>query len=303
MRLMSVYKSARLGLFGVAVLWGCSYIMSAYLLNFFSPTFLSFARMGLTWLIVIALLYSKGVLRRPTKKEWLLMVASSVFGTLIQQPLYFKGLQLSSAANASLIYAVAPLVAVFMERIFLKTPWTAGKLAGGILGMIGVVIIISFGGGKFSLSSGDVYLLIAMLGMTISMMYTPIIAKTLSLTSINIISGGLSIALMAPVAGLDVFSGNLIVSSSVTIWLILLVLALITATSNIWWTRGVAITGPGTAAMFMNIPPFISLVAGHYLLGDAIHGAQLIGGVLILFGVFVSNRNFSGDSVQVSHTR
>ncbi|GGH19761.1 DMT family transporter [Paenibacillus segetis] len=288
---MSAHKSALFGLLGVAVLWGFSYIISSYLITYFSPTFLSFTRMGLTWFVVLALLYRSGSLSRPTKKEWLLLLASSVFGTLIQQPLYFKGLQLSSAANASLIYAVAPLVAVFMERLFLKTPWTGGKLIGGILGVIGVTIIISFGGGKFSLSSGDVYLLIAMLGMTISMIFTPILARTMSLTSINIFGGGVGIVMMAPVATIDVLNGSLLVSSSIVIWLMLLLLAFITATSNIWWTRGVAITGPGTAAMFMNIPPFISLVAGHYLLGDAIHGAQLIGGLLILFGVYVSNRN------------
>jgi drug/metabolite transporter (DMT)-like permease len=296
---MSAYKSAIAGLLGVSLCWGLSYIMSAYLINFFSPSFLSFIRMAITWLIVLLLLYRVGKLRWPTPREWLLLTASSVFGTLIQQPLYFTGLKMSTAANASLIYAVAPLVAIFMERLLYKVALTAGKLVGGLLGVAGVTIIISFGGGEFSLSVGDLYLVLAMLGMTISMMFTPLVVKTMSLTAINIISGGLGVILMSPMVAVESYKGSLITTGSGYIWLLLLLLAFITATSGIWWTRGIAVTGPGTASMFMNIPPFISLIAGHFILGDHIYGTQLIGGALILIGVFISNRNVPKDVVEM----
>ncbi|NUU61040.1 DMT family transporter [Paenibacillus agri] len=299
---MSSYRSAIVGLIGATLCWGLSYIMSAYLINFFSPAFLSFIRMVLTWLLVLLLLYRAGKLRWPTRQEWLLLTASSLFGTLIQQPLYFSGLKLSSAANGSLIYAVAPLVAIFMERLLYKVSLTAGKLVGGLLGVVGVVIIISFGGGQFSLSLGDLYLVLAMLGMTIGMMFTPLLVKTMPLTAINIISGGLGAILISPMVAIESYNGGLIATNNASIWLMLLPLALITATSGIWWTRGVAVTGPGTASMFMNIPPFISLILGHFLLGDEIYVTQLLGGALILIGVFISNRNASKKVVQVNET-
>ncbi|WP_042160214.1 DMT family transporter [Paenibacillus gorillae] len=281
-----------IGLCGVAIFWGFSYVISGYLLQSFSPVFLSFCRMIITSLFTLTLLFGNGGLRWPTRKEWLLLLVSSLFGLFIQQPLYYLGLQLSSVANASLIYAAAPLVAVVLERVFLGVRMTGGKIAGGVLGIAGVVVIIGLHDtSSFQVSLGDLLLLLAMLGMTVGMLFTPLLARTMTNRAMNLYASPIGIMLMAPLAaGEAVLGRNDMTFNGVTAGLLLL-LGAITMYSGLLWTRGVASTGPGTAAMFMNIPPIISLVAGHYILGEPIRGVQLAGGLLVLAGVYISSRS------------
>ncbi len=294
---MSEQKSALLVLLGVAMLWGFSYVVSAFLLHSFSPILLSFSKMCLTWLFMLSVLVKTGKQRWPTRKEWLIILLSSIFGTLIQQPLYFIGLQYSTAANASLIYAVAPLAAIILERIFLKVRLTGIKLLGGFLGFLGVLVIVSSGGASFRISMGDLLLLAAMLGMTISMLFTPLLAKSMSSVSIYFYSGPVGVLLMAPLAGGEALTGQIKASGDTLVIVLLIVLGMTTALSGVWWTQGVAVAGPGKAAMFMNIPPFISLIAGHFILGEPIYTAQLLGGVLVLAGVYITNSRRRGQGV------
>ncbi|GIO15660.1 membrane protein [Cohnella xylanilytica] len=284
------YRRALAELSGVALLWGFSYVLSAYLLDYFSPILLSLIRMVLTWMFLLTLLIRDRTLRRPTAREGLLLLASAAFGTLMQQPFYFAGLQLSSAANASLIYAAAPLAAVLLERGCLRTPLSAAKLAGGAIGLLGVAVIIGTDGAAVRSAVGDLYLALAMLGMTIGMLFTPAMARTMTVREINLFSGPAGIVLMLPAAAGEAAGGRAFADPDMAVLTLLLLLGAITAVSGFLWTRGVAAAGPGTAAMFLNVPPIVSLVVGHYLLGDPIRGTQLLGGAIVLAGVWVSNR-------------
>ncbi|WP_212968397.1 DMT family transporter [Paenibacillus cineris] len=299
---MTARNQALIGLTGVAILWGISYVISAYLLNKFSPLCLSFVRMTLTWAWILIFLGRKQQQgRRPKRREWLLLIASAIFGTLIQQPLYFVGLRLSTAANASLIYAAAPLLAVLMERLTFRSPVTAAKMGGSILGFGGVAIIIILGGGEIRMSVGDLLLVIAVLGLTTGMMVTPVLARTLSFRDMNIYSGGLGLILLAPMAGWELGFGDFMLAGGLDAWLLIIILSLITSVSGIWFTKGVALTGPGTAAMFMNLPPIISMITGHLFLGDPVYPGQLWGGTFVIIGVILSNfqsrtkRNTKGE--------
>ncbi|WP_336773513.1 DMT family transporter [Paenibacillus sp. MMO-58] len=281
-------QSAVMALLGTSISWGFSYVISAHLLQSFSPMGLSFLRMALTWTWIVILLYRKKETTRLSHQTWLLLLMSSAFGTLIQQPFYFEGLRLSTAANASLIYAAAPLAAIFLERLTLKTHLTTMKLIGGIIGFAGVAIIVGIGDNRLRLTAGDGLLFFAMLGMTASMMFTPVLAKKMSLRTMNLNSVGIGMLMMAPIAGSEAYAGRWIASNQSMPWILLILLAFITAVSGIWWTKGVAEAGPGTAAIFMNLPPFISLMAGHWIISDPIRHVQLWGGALVLLGVFAS---------------
>ncbi|WP_349292494.1 DMT family transporter [Paenibacillus sp. ATY16] len=156
------------------------------------------------------------------------------------------------------------------------------------MGFAGVAIIVGIGDNGLRLTAGDGLLFFAMLGMTASMMFTPVLAKKMSLRIMNLNSVGIGMLMMAPIAGSEAYAGRWIASNQSMPWILLILLAFITAVSGIWWTKGVAEAGPGTAAIFMNLPPFISLMAGHWIIGDPIRHVQLWGGALVLLGVFAS---------------
>jgi drug/metabolite transporter (DMT)-like permease len=288
---MPAYKKpAFAGLFVVAFLWGISYVISAYLLQAFSPVLLSFLRMAVTLSMLLLIAWRMKGVQKPSKAEWLLLLYSAIFFTLIQQTFYFIGLKYSTAANASLIYAAAPLTTMLLEAVFLKTRMQGLKLAGAALGLVGVLIIVQKSGHSWHISTGDLYLLIAMLGLSVSVLFTPRLAQTLSPFTITLYSSLVGTMLMAPTFGGEWLLGATVMHSSALMWLLVCAAGLINVVTGVLWVRGVAVIGPGTASLFHNLPPFVAMLAGFLILGEQVFLTQFLGGALILLGVFISNR-------------
>lgn len=289
---MSEQKSALVGMLGVSLLWGCNYVASAWLLGHFSPIFLSFARISATSIFFVIVALRMRGLRWPSRREWVLLGCVGVFGTLLNQVFYFTGLVHSNPGTASLIIGLAPVATVLLERIVLKVRFTGSKLSGIALGVAGVSVIVAVGGGGGHGSlAGDLNLLIAMLALAVSVIFVRKLSVTLSPYAITIFSTVLGTLLMAPAAGGEALLHQSHVSHSLAVWGILAAAGVIAqGLAAFWWNRGVAILGAGTAAMFMNLPPFIAIIAAHFVLHEPILLAQVGGGALILGGVFVANQ-------------
>lgn len=290
--MLSGQRTVLMGLFGVSVLWGFNYVASAYLLQFFSPIFLSTARIGITSLFLLSVAFAKGrgVLRKPTFKEWGLLLGVGVFGTLFNQVFYFTGLNHSTPANAALIIAMSPVATVLLERLVFGVRLTISKGIGVLLGLMGVIIIVAFGSGQVGMSAGDIYLLLAMLALSVSLLFIRGLSGTMSSYAVTIFATVLGACFMLPAAGGEWLMGGTRVSSDWAPWLIMAAAGVVAqGLAGFWWNRGVGSAGAGTAAMFMNLPPFVALLAGHFFLGDAIYVMQVVGGMFVLLGVLVAN--------------
>ncbi|NBD23273.1 DMT family transporter [Paenibacillus glycinis] len=277
-------------LWGVSLLWGGNYVASAYLLRDFSPILLSFTRLVVMSLFLIAVALVNRSMRRPTGREWLLLVFAGISGTLVNQLFYFTGLQHSTAGNASLIVALSPIATTLLARIFLKEVITGLKLSGSVLALIGVVTIVLYGGKSIGISIGDVNLLIAMLGMSVSLLFIRKLTLHMSSYEVTIYSTVIGTIMMSPAVGYESLAGHSQWSHQPSSWLLLVGVAVIgQGLAGFWWNRGIAVVGPSVSAMFMNIPPFVAIVVSHFVLGDPIRAAQIGGGVLVLAGVALAN--------------
>ncbi|RIX50214.1 DMT family transporter [Paenibacillus nanensis] len=283
-------RTVYLKLWGVSLLWGGNYVASAYMLRDFSPIFLSFARLVVMSLFLISVAIMNKSIRRPTKQEWGLLLMAGITGTLINQLFYFTGLQESTAGNAALIVALSPIATTLLSRIFLKENITGQKLIGAIIAFVGVVCIVLYGGKDLGISHGDVYLLIAMLGMSVSLLFIRKLTSAMTSYEVTIFSTVIGTILMSPAVAVEAVSGDLHASHQLATWLLLVCVAVIgQGLAGFWWNSGIAVAGASTSAMFMNIPPFIAIIVSHFVLGDPILLAQVGGGVLILAGVAITN--------------
>lgn len=284
-------SSVMLSLFGVSLLWGCNYVASAYLLHHFSPVLLSTIRIGFTSLFLIGVAIKGRRITMPSRKEWGLLVAAGISGTLFNQVFYFTGLHHSTAGNAALIISLSPIVTTILSRIFLNELLNGFKVIGALMGLAGVVIIVLFGGKGLGMSVGDWYLLLAMLTLSISLLFIRKLADTMSPYAITIFATLIGTVMMVPAAFVEGAEGNAMVSGNTWDWVLLIAAGIIAqGLAGFWWNKGIAVAGAGTAAMFMNIPPFIALILAHFVLGDAINTSQILGGILVLSGVAVANR-------------
>ncbi|NHM33061.1 DMT family transporter [Neobacillus terrae] len=284
-------NKALVSLLFVSILWGCNYPVSAYLLKGFSPVILSTVRICFTSLfLIVTALFQKGM-RRPTASEWKFLLGVGIFGTLFNQTFYFTGLHHTTPANASLILALAPIATILLERVVFKIRLTAKKSIGALISLVGVFSIISLGsGGSFGISLGDFNVLLAMLSLSVSLLFIRGLSKSMPSYTVTVYATVLGSVLMIPAAGVEWMVSGTIVSHHPYMWVMLICAGILAqGIAGFWWNKGVAEVGAGTASMFMNLQPFVAIIASHFVLGNAIMPAQIGGGVLVLLGVYIAN--------------
>jgi len=291
------HQAVFLRLLGVSLLWGCNYVASAYLLRDFSPIFLSYSRLVLTSLFLISVALINRRMKRPTMQEWLILLFAGLFGTLFNQFFYFIGLQHSTAGNASLIIALSPVATTLLARIFLREAITVNKLTGAGLALVGVVLIVLFGGKSIGISQGDILLLLAMLALSVSLLFIRKLTTSMPSYDITIFATVMGTVLMTPAALWEASQGHMHFSLHLTMWLLLACAAIFgQGLAGFWWNQSISEVGASTSSMFMNIPPFIAIIVAYLVLGDTIQMVQIVGGILILVGVAVSNRRSAAQA-------
>ncbi|WP_308639516.1 DMT family transporter [Paenibacillus silvisoli] len=283
-------RTVLLKLWGVSLLWGGNYVASAYMLRDFSPIYLSFARLVVMSLFLLSVAFVGQSVRRPNMREFGLLLLAGITGTLINQLFYFAGLQHSTAGNAALIIALSPIATTLLSRIFLNEAMSLQKVSGAIVALIGVVCIVLYGGKEIGISKGDIFLLMAMLGMSVSLLFIRKLTVTMTSYEVTIYATVLGTILMSPAVAVEAWNGDLHGSHRLFVWVLLIVVAVIgQGLAGFWWNQGIAVVGASMSAMFMNIPPFVAIIVSYFVLGDPIHAAQIGGGMLILAGVAITN--------------
>lgn len=190
---------------------------------------------------------------------------------------------------AAMIQAAGPLLtALFAHLLFAEERLSGRRLAGILLGMVGVALLIGprliEGGGT---ALGVLAMVGVMLGYTIGNLYTRIVPAAsgdparLALGQ-QAVSGSVALALTLAVSGLPAFAP---VKDHLAAMLALGLLA--TALPMAVFMRLIRAAGPTRAAMTGYLVPTVAVLLGVVVLKETLELRQIIGGGIILSGVFM----------------
>ena len=79
------------------------------------------------------------------RKDYWRMLACALTGMTLNMLMFFKGLELSTPINSSVVITVAPVILLILSAIFLKEKITLLKGSGIALGLVGALVLILFG--------------------------------------------------------------------------------------------------------------------------------------------------------------
>lgn len=79
------------------------------------------------------------------KKDWGRVLVCAILGMVVNMLAFFKGLQLSTPINSSVLITITPIFVVALSAFFLKEKITLNKGFGIFLGFVGAVALILFG--------------------------------------------------------------------------------------------------------------------------------------------------------------
>ncbi|MFW3146319.1 MAG: DMT family transporter [Thermoplasmatota archaeon] len=235
----------------------------------------------------------------------LMVLGFAVFSNVIPNVLQNFGMNMmdpdSTSSLTSLIQGVGPVFTILLAFVVLKEkpgPW---KIAGLLMAVPGIVILTTYNEGGFDLGSeetlGAFLNLIVALSYTVSALFlksllnrggSPSIAAAMNSTFGTILL--LPVLVIAALIGLeDPFFP--LTTAGLEIWMAMLFISVgIAGVTSILWYRLVKVRELSRIMFFVFMLPAFSVAMGFLVLGENLSAMQILGGVLILIGVGVSQR-------------
>lgn len=248
-------------------------------------TVLSMYRMILATLFLLPIVYiRRAEFRHVTGREWRLLAFSGVFLAL-HFALWFGSLKLTTVASSTIILALQPIVSLIGGFLVFRERTTRAALLTMFVAVVGAVMI---GWGDFGLSQaailGDILSFLSVIAVVGYLLIGQSAVKKVShwIYSFSVFGfAGITLVLYNLIAGVS-FTGY-----SGQDWGIFLLLAIVPTIShmiNNWLLKYVNAT---TISMSILGEPVGATLLAVWLLGERLTGWQLVGGVLVLSGVFL----------------
>jgi len=267
--------------------WATNMALGRWLRDDIGPLTLSAARFLIASLLFAALLQRRPPAERRLGQDRWLLLGMALSGVAFFTPILYLGLRFTTAVNATLINGLGPLITGLLSALLIQEPMSGRQLTGAIVGLAGVIVLISNG----SLAiwrgvRGNIGDLIMLGAVTLWGLYSVLgrqVMRHRSALSATAWSVLLGLPLLLVAAGWEIRTFPLSIHPQV----ILAVLYIGIAPAVIGflsWNTGVRRLGSSGAMVFYNTLPLYGALVGHLFLGESIGPAHLLGGALIIGG-------------------
>lgn len=284
-------------LLGMAVLLGASWPAGRALALNMPPLTSSAWRFALaSTVLVIWLLATRGW-PTLTRRQWLSLALGGAIGVFGYGVCFMLALQRVEASRAAMVVTINPVFTTVLAAWLFGERFNARIAAGLALATVGATLVLSQGD-PARLLSGELgvgeWLL---LGCIASWVAYTLIGRAMmrgidSLAATTV--GSLVGTLLLWVAALWIEGPALMVHTAQTtspgIWTLMVVLALgSTVLAYVWYNRGIAVLGAGTAASYIALVPVFGVAMSAWVLGERLDAALWLGGAMALAGLAINN--------------
>ncbi len=279
------------------IFWGFSFIATKVALREVHPFTLLTLRyaIGALLLLIFQLGRDRTFLKRFSRHDWFYMIVLAAVGVSGLGLLQAYGLLYTTAINTGWIIAINPVLIILLARFFLQETITFRKVSGILLGFLGIFLIISKGTFsrslfQFASTYGDLLVLASALAWSsFTVAGKGILSRFSPLATITPVMfvGGL---LVLP---LSLFKGewNHLFNLSITTWTAILFLGFFcSGLGYLFWYSALEKRDSGVVGIYLYLEPFVTLIGAYLLLGEEIGWITMIGGGMVLAGVFLATR-------------
>ena len=129
---------------GATVIYGLNHTIAKNVMPvYISPFgFILLRVLGATILFWIASIFVKH--ERIERKDWPRLIACSFLGMVINMLAFFKGLELSTPVNSSVIITISPIIVFIFSAILLKEKIKLIRSVGILFGFVGALILVLY---------------------------------------------------------------------------------------------------------------------------------------------------------------
>src|SRR5688572_6584659 len=288
-------------LFAVTV-WGASFVATKISLQYIAPTVLVWIRFAMG---VVILGFAVGLNKQfslPKGKDWGYFALLGFLGITFHQWLQSTGLLTAQATTTAWIVTSTPIFIALLGLLILKERLTWYQVAGVILAAFGVLLVVSKGNlstlaaARFG-TPGDFLVMISAVNWAVF--------STLSRPGLKKHSATL---MMFYVMSFGWFFTSILFFATPGIrqiivipwegWVAILFLGILcSGVAYIFWYDALKLLPVAQTGAFLYLEPIVTVIVAALVIRESILLATLIGGTIILIGVWLVNR--TSQSVQV----
>jgi drug/metabolite transporter (DMT)-like permease len=219
------------------------------------------------------------------------MMGVGALGVGMTNMLFTSGVSLTNASDTALLYAVVPVWGMILGSVLgLERPTLRGILGVGIA-FLGIIVVVYGGlGGSGSSLEGNLLVLAAtvcwgsytVLSLPLLEKYSPLVVAAYTM-----LFGGLA-ALPFALPGLLSVDWD---AMGVGVWAAVAYSTVLVAAFGFFaWQRGASLLGANKVLVYQYLITFVGVASGMVLLGEGLGVEKIIGGAIILFGVYLARR-------------
>ncbi|MBB3106664.1 drug/metabolite transporter (DMT)-like permease [Psychrobacter luti] len=276
----------------LSFMWSLSFIFYRIGVPEFGSLAFASLRVVLAGLTMLVFVIVKKKNRVGIRENWKVLTLVGLFSAAVPFILFAFSARSVNAGVLAVLNASVPMMSGFIASTFFKDRLSKKQIIGLIIGVIGVIILMSenlFGGQGADSGSGLLpmgYALLACVGYAVGANITRNYLYNVSPVAIT--AGSLIIAsiIMMPIALYEFPYGK---SISLTAWVSVICIGVFsTAIALIFMNQLIKSIGPVRATSITLVIPIFAIVLGYLLLGEALDTPAIIGSMVILFGTYLS---------------
>lgn len=279
------------------LLWGGNFAFGRAVANELSPFTLAFLR----WIMALIIFFP--IAWTSLKRDWKqikahlpIVFVMALTGVVAFNTIIYIGLHYTTAINASLVNSTTPILIYILSYFFLKERLTKVQIIGTTISLTGVLLIISKGSFtsliQLSFNYGDLIVLAAAVSWSIYSLLLKQYANELPTQSTFLVNMMIGTIILIPFFIYELFNPDITIVWSVkSISAIVYTGIFASIVSFVCWNIGVVRIGANKAGIYLNLIPVFATLFAVLFIGESLLMFQLIGGLFVVLGVYLSSKN------------
>jgi len=277
------------------IVWGISFIAIKIALRDLSPVSVVWLRFGMGVAVLAFVALARQQLNLPSHRDLAYFALLGFLGITFHQLLQSTALLTTQASTASWIVATIPVFMALLGWLFLKEKLGWLKTSGIALAAMGVLLVVTNGNlgslvrGNFG-TVGDILVLISALNWAIFSVLSRPGTQRFPVTQMTLFVMGFG-WLFISIQFIAIRGWTEIPNVTINGWLAIAFLGILcSGLGYVFWYDGLQAIPASQVGVFLNFEPLVTLIVAAAMLGEGIYISSLLGGGLILAGVWMVNR-------------
>ena len=281
-----------LTLIGVAVIWALNFSVVKISLLEFDPYSFNAIRFFLAFLLLYFAAKKKGLSLKVKREHFWALVGIGLIGNLLYQMLFIVGINLTKAANASVMLGTIPIWVALLSQFFTEEKLTPLKTIGVLFAFFGVALIVAGGNNEISFKSdtflGDIITILSAIVWAVYTIFSKKYLKFYNSTQFSAFMALIGFICLAIIGAPSLVElewssistkayGGLIYSGTLSVGIAYLI-----------WNNGIVKIGAVRTATYQNLVPVLGLILGVIILDEVLTLFQYIGALSVIAGIVMA---------------